>query len=320
MKKKLFLFVVVLFSAINSFGQFYNTIDEIDSSIEYDCSFARPNDFDEIALCKEGGIAPSGEILYSDIFVNHNKYTSDEGFGFLKMQINDIYLSRIYDHICIRPTKVTNYYGLIHSANQNLILVRLKEGNTIKVFDFGLYKSILSVFFKNENAYGYNHCYIIATDLDDRTVNIQFSPNSELDKLEEIVVNVDVSSVTLNQSSITIAKGATAQLEATVLPEIATNKELEWTTSDANVATVADGLVTGVNTGMAIISAKATDGSNAMAQCIVVVQDASGISAPKTINNVEGVYTIDGKKVTTFSKGIYVVRMNDGATKTISIK
>ena len=63
----------------------------------------------------------------------------------------------------------------------------------------------------------------------------------------------------------------TATLTATVLPDNTTNKAVVWSTSDENIATVEDGVVTAVSVGVATITATTTDGSNLSASCVVTV-------------------------------------------------
>ena len=94
-----------------------------------------------------------------------------------------------------------------------------------------------------------------------------------------------VTGVTLNNSSISIKNHETYQLSATVLPSNATNKGLNWTTSNASVATVnSNGLVTAVGPGTATITATAKDGSGKKATCTVRVYnpiDFSQFVAPE---------------------------------------
>ncbi|MBR1804530.1 MAG: Ig domain-containing protein, partial [Muribaculaceae bacterium] len=78
------------------------------------------------------------------------------------------------------------------------------------------------------------------------------------------VAPIYVNSLTLNQDSVTIAlmTGNQVELNATVMPENASVKALQWTSSNAKVATVKNGVVTGVGEGNAEITATTTDGSN----------------------------------------------------------
>lgn len=72
---------------------------------------------------------------------------------------------------------------------------------------------------------------------------------------------VHVSSVTLNKSTLTLEEMQSEKLTYTVLPLDATNKNVEWFTSDATVASVVDGLVSANNPGTAVITVKTEDGS-----------------------------------------------------------
>ena len=83
---------------------------------------------------------------------------------------------------------------------------------------------------------------------------------------------VKVNSVSLNQSSLSLTKkGQTAQLSASVSPSNATNKSVTWSSSNSNVATVNNGVVTAVGNGSATITATAADGSGKRASCSVTV-------------------------------------------------
>ena len=83
---------------------------------------------------------------------------------------------------------------------------------------------------------------------------------------------VDPSSISLNHSSIKIKPNQTRQLIATVLPIEAKDKSVTWTSSNStNVTVSANGLVTAVRKGNAIITAKTVNGL--MAHCNVEVTD-----------------------------------------------
>ena len=83
---------------------------------------------------------------------------------------------------------------------------------------------------------------------------------------------VKVNSVSLNQSSLSLTKkGQTAQLSASVSPSNATNKSINWSSSNNNVATVSNGMVTAVGNGSATITATAADGSGKKTSCSVTV-------------------------------------------------
>ena len=86
------------------------------------------------------------------------------------------------------------------------------------------------------------------------------------------VIQTPVTSVTLNKTSASLKVGEAVTLSATVNPSDATDKTVTWTTSDATVATVSNGVVTAKKLGTATITAQAGDKS---ANCTVkVLSDA----------------------------------------------
>ena len=100
----------------------------------------------------------------------------------------------------------------------------------------------------------------------------------------DVAVSLQVADIVLNESEATLNEGQTVQLTATVSPELADNKTLQWTSSNEAVATVdQSGLVTAVAQGNAIITVSSTDGSDVAANCnITVVRPVSSISLSET--------------------------------------
>ena len=79
------------------------------------------------------------------------------------------------------------------------------------------------------------------------------------------------TSLTLSDKKLELALGDEYELKATVLPDNTSNKKIEWSTSNEKVATVEDGKVKTVGLGVAIITAKTTDGSKLSATCSIIV-------------------------------------------------
>ncbi len=95
---------------------------------------------------------------------------------------------------------------------------------------------------------------------------------------------IRATSVALDKASVTIYAGSTEQLMATVLPADTTDKTLIWSSSDSKVATVSDtGLITGVEKGTAIITAKNT-ASGKSATCMVNVKDDIAVSTQEELD------------------------------------
>ena len=88
----------------------------------------------------------------------------------------------------------------------------------------------------------------------------------------EVVVEkkfIPVDSVALSPSALTLVEGEEAELKATVLPEDATDSSISWSSSDTLVARVADGKVTALKPGKAIVTALSGEKS---AACEVTVE------------------------------------------------
>ncbi|MBQ8831797.1 MAG: DUF4465 domain-containing protein [Oscillospiraceae bacterium] len=93
---------------------------------------------------------------------------------------------------------------------------------------------------------------------------------------------VAVTGVTLDKAEADVEVGSTVTLTATVSPENATDKTMNWSSSDETVATVADGVVTAVARGEATITVQAGEFT---ATCVVTVSnavDATGVTLDKT--------------------------------------
>lgn len=98
-----------------------------------------------------------------------------------------------------------------------------------------------------------------------------------------VTVSVNVSSISLSQTSVTLEKGQSVTLTATVLPNDASNKDITWTSSDINIVSVdGNGNVFAVNGGQAEIIVNSADG-NVKATCnITVIVPVQNVSLDKT--------------------------------------
>ena len=85
-------------------------------------------------------------------------------------------------------------------------------------------------------------------------------------------VVLKVTEVKLNKDSLSLEVGESETLTATITPDNATNKAVEWKSDDTSVATVdTSGKVTAIKAGTATITATAADGSGEKATCAVTV-------------------------------------------------
>lgn len=95
---------------------------------------------------------------------------------------------------------------------------------------------------------------------------------------------IAVTGVTLSESSITIKEGKSFVLTAQVVPADASNKRMEWSSNDTEIASVVNGTVTAIKEGVAKITVNSNDG-NYVAECEVIVEKRDIIcSDPEVIS------------------------------------
>ncbi len=99
-------------------------------------------------------------------------------------------------------------------------------------------------------------------------------------------ISVPVVGVSLDRTGATLTVGETVQINAVITPSNATNQELIWTSSNEDVATVdSTGLVTGVATGKANITAETSDGGfTAVCETIVKAEWNATVTAEKILS------------------------------------
>ena len=101
---------------------------------------------------------------------------------------------------------------------------------------------------------------------------------------------IPVASVGFNKNVLELEVGETYKLNATVLPSNATDKTLIWSSSDSDVASVSDGLITARKEGKAEITAKS---GNKQAVCTVTVKPDTDVTVPVTsVTLNQSVYTL----------------------------
>ncbi len=87
--------------------------------------------------------------------------------------------------------------------------------------------------------------------------------------------DVPVTSVSLSNTSVTLNKGETYTLIATVTPNNATNNAVTWASSNESVVTVNNGVVTAVGAGEATVTVTTVDGAKT-ATATITVKDNAG--------------------------------------------
>ena len=142
-------------------------------------------------------------------------------------------------------------------------------------------------------------------------------PWSNATILEE---KIPVSGIKLDKDNISFSKiGETTFLNASILPEDASNKNVTWESSDTKVAIVSKGKVVCTGFGTAVIYAVSADGGF-MATCIInATTGIEGITddAPQKVVKR---YDIAGQEISQPVNGINIVKTEDGRVLKTSVK
>lgn len=118
------------------------------------------------------------------------------------------------------------------------------------------------------------------------------------------VAPVHATGVTLDKTSASVKQGRTITLTATVAPADAVNKNVTWSSNNASVATVSNGVVTGVATGNAKITVTTEDGSHT-ASCTVTVTTSL---PPVLIADFNDIASLDGTISPHYPNGVTPTR------------
>lgn len=102
--------------------------------------------------------------------------------------------------------------------------------------------------------------------------------NANLEDIEFYIGDFDTTKIlSLNlvgSNSVVLGVGNQYNINVKVIPANAKNQVLEWESSDSSIATVEDGQVVAQSVGIAIITAKTTDGTSLSASCAIEVKEA----------------------------------------------
>ena len=187
------------------------------------------------------------------------------------------------------------------------------------------------------------------------TITVTTEDGNHTARCEVVVTDpIPVSGVTLSQTELSLVKGTTATLTATVAPSDATNQKVTWRSNNTSVATVENGTVTAVSAGNASITVTTEDG-NHTATCSVAVEATSAVEdavfasvvvSPNpfgkqlcitygdlrgqyVLYNAQGVVVVSGGledgetriNTVSFTAGVYLLRLTaeNGATKNYTV-
>ena len=188
--------------------------------------------------------------------VNQNGIIENDGINYIKLS-KGISL------------KDNTYYSIVFT------LFGTNENNASIMLDATLKGTDIEFIADTSNEYCFIKSYNTWGKLSDNTFRIKGITNKE--KLNPI------TSITLNKSNITLSKGTSETLKATINPSDTTDdKTLKWTSSNPNIATVDNtGKVTAVSGGTATITVKSQNGKEASCE-VKVTSKIESISLNKS--------------------------------------
>ena len=214
----------------------YECVDSIDQVVFSDLI---PNTVYQLA-CYDTSVDPN-KLIYSGSYLtsSYDEYSS----VITNSEFTDDYLSFDVEYEGENVNFVTVY---VYGDNNEVIYSY--EGEPVNHFSV--------------NIAGYTNvsCKI--------SINGQVTEFSHLKSPKEII---HVESVSLDVASTELEVGKTKTVNATVLPENASNKDLVWSSSDENVATVDNGVITALKEGNAVITVKTVDGYKSASLDVKVV-------------------------------------------------
>lgn len=108
---------------------------------------------------------------------------------------------------------------------------------------------------------------------------------------------VPVTSITLNKTTLSLYVGDSETLTATVLPNNATEKNLNWFSSDTNVATVENGKIIAKNSGETTITVSAANGEQKDICKVTVLK--------KDVEKVDNTTNKDNNKLPQTGEGLF---------------
>ena len=156
---------------------------------------------------------------------------------------------------------------------------------------------------------------VVSVDVDENGIAVVPCEKGDVVEIKFVDVpeNIDVTGIALDNTEVTLAEGETITLTATVTPADATDKTVTWSSSDATVATVEEGVVMAVAAGSTFITAQAGEMS---AVCAVTVEAANGIDNA-VCNGKTMIYDLKGNRVEKLNvqkQGVYII---NGAKKVV---
>ncbi len=180
----------------------------------------------------------------------------------------------------------------VTSVSLNKTSLSLEVGSTstlvATVLPSNATNKAVSWFSSDSNIVSVNDGLIKAQAAGSATITVKTSDGAKTATCRVTITEptVNVTSVSLNSSSLALEAGQTSTLVPTVLPENATNKKVTWTSNKTSVATVStSGLVTAKAKGTATITVKTSDGAKTATCSVTVTEPYVAVSSVSLSKN-----------------------------------
>ena len=129
-----------------------------------------------------------------------------------------------------------------------------------------------------------------------------------------VMVTQPVTSITFTQDEIPVIVGRSAQARVTVLPADATDKTVEWSTSDETIATVRNGRISGLKAGICSLICTSKSDPDVVAEAKLIVSQQ--VTKIECTNTKEELTLLTGQSVQTN----WDVQPEDATIKTLSFR
>lgn len=207
----------------------------------------------KVSIPMDRSLFPNG---YVDIYTYENSsytiYKSAEKINMDRVEIE--LLNKDYNDYLIVYIPVTS---IDISSKEFNIKKGMSEAVSIKVMPENATNRSLYFESSNENIAKISGNNVNAISAGNATINVKVH-NEEIS--ESITVNVleILSDIKLNRTNVTLYVGGNITITATLVPDNAVNKDLEWISSDESIATVENGKITAKKLGKCNIKVKNT--------------------------------------------------------------
>ena len=263
---------VVMVLPYNFPSHHITSIDELNNETLYSISLPYHSKGLASWAVAEGGTAMKS---HADIGLTPDAYDAKQQFAFIS---NNGGATRYLYHAAEK--KFVGKKGVLTEEPVDAIL-----------FKAGAYDNTFFAYFDNDNCINVGGSHQMTIDrwgIADGGNSAIISSIGHFDPSEAFKAfpPVEVTSITLSQSTANLIKGESLTLTAIVVPDDATDKTVTWSTSDENIAAVdANGVVTAISAGTATITAMAGD---KVALCQVTVENiaVSGITLSQSAESL----------------------------------